>query len=166
MRGVAIDNINQQVMTAGADCKLKVKWQLSMFNECTYFGSKLKFFARIRISSKMMQRKPSCDEKNLEQHQFWRYLSPFFTLFFTFITKQLSVESFKTKMLEICVLCLNLNLSQFRFHRQMQSYTELASVHGHVKAQFPTISGVQSSFLPGRKLFGDGAWAHFLNVGW
>ena len=68
-------------------------------------------------------------------------------------------------MLEICVLCLNLNPSQFRFHRRMQSYTELASVHGHVKAQFPTISGVQSSFLPGRKLFGDGAWAHFLNVG-
>ena len=29
----------------------------------------------------MMQRKPSCDEKILEQHQFWRYLSPFFTLF-------------------------------------------------------------------------------------
>ena len=35
-------------------------------------------------------------------------------------------------MLEICVLCLNLNPSQFRFHRRMQSYTELASVHGHV----------------------------------
>ena len=57
MRGVAIDNINQQVMTAGADCKLKVKWQLFMFNVCVYFGSKLNFFTRIRISSKMMQRK-------------------------------------------------------------------------------------------------------------
>ena len=28
-----------------------------------------------------MQRKPSWDENILEQHQFWRYLSPFFTLF-------------------------------------------------------------------------------------
>ena len=45
-------------------------------------------------------------------------------------------------------------------------FTELASVHGHVKARFPTISSVQSSFLPGRKLFGDGAWPHFLDVGW
>ena len=51
MRGVAIDNINQQVMTAGADCKLKVKWQLSMLNVCVCFGSKLNFFTRIRISS-------------------------------------------------------------------------------------------------------------------
>ena len=115
----------------------------------------------------MMQRKPSCAENILEQHQFWRYLSTFSTLFHLFsITKQLCVESFKTKMLEICVLCLNLNPSQFRFHRRIHSYTELASVHSHVKARFPTISSVQSSFLPGRKLFGDGAWAHFLNVGW
>ena len=81
VRGVAIDNINQQVMTAGADCKLKVKWQLFMFNVCVYFGSKLNFFTRIRISSKMMQRKPSCDENILEQHQFWRYLSTFSSLF-------------------------------------------------------------------------------------
>ena len=81
MRGVAIDNINQQVMTAGADCKLKVKWQLPMLNVCVYFGSKLNFFTRIRISSKMMQRKPSCDETILEQHQLWRYLSIFSTLF-------------------------------------------------------------------------------------
>ena len=81
MRGVAIDNINQQVMTAGADCKLKVNWQLFMLNVCVYFGSKLNFFTRIRISSKMMQRKPSCDENSLEQHQFWRYLSTFSTLF-------------------------------------------------------------------------------------
>ena len=81
MRGVAIDNINQLVMTAGADCKLKVKWQLSMLNVCVYFGSKLNFFTRIRISSKTMQRKPSCDENILEQHQFWRYLSTFSTLF-------------------------------------------------------------------------------------
>ena len=166
MRGVAIDNINQQVMTAGADCKLKVKCQLSMFNVCVYFGSKLNFFTRIRISSKMMQRKPSCDENILEQHQFWRYLSIFSTLFSPSSQNNYVLRSFKTKMLEICVLCLNLNPSQFRFHRRMQSYTELASVHGHVKARFPTISSVQSSFLPGRKLFGDGAWAHFLNVGW
>ena len=145
MRGVAIDNINQQVMTAGADCKLKVKWQLFMFNVCVCFGSKLNFFTRIRILALSFS---------------------LFYPFFTFITKQLCVESFKTKMLEICVLCLNLNPSQFRFHRRMQSYTELASVHGHVKARFPTISSVKSSFLPGRKLFGDGAWAHFLNVGW